>query len=63
MDDNVDYPISRYVSTKKSNEFMAHNYSHLFKVPTTGLRFFLQSNGPWGRPDKAMFLITYAIVN
>jgi UDP-glucuronate 4-epimerase len=61
-DDNVDYPISLYAATKKSNELMAHTYSHLFKVPTTGLRFFTVY-GPWGRPDMAMFLFTDAIVN
>jgi UDP-glucuronate 4-epimerase len=61
-DDNVDHPISLYAATKKSNELMAHTYSHLFKVPTTGLRFFTVY-GPWGRPDMAMFLFTDAIVN
>ena len=61
-DDNVDYPISLYAATKKSNELMAHTYSHLFKVPTTGLRFFTVY-GPWGRPDMAMFLFTDAIIN
>lgn len=61
-DDNVDYPISLYAATKKSNELMAHTYSHLFKIPTTGLRFFTVY-GPWGRPDMAMFLFTDAIVN
>ncbi|WP_225036351.1 NAD-dependent epimerase [Winogradskyella sp. SM1960] len=61
-DDNVDNPISLYAATKKSNELMAHTYSHLFKVPTTGLRFFTVY-GPWGRPDMAMFLFTDAIVN
>ncbi|MBU2928374.1 NAD-dependent epimerase [Winogradskyella psychrotolerans] len=60
-DDNVDYPISLYAATKKSNELMAHTYSHLFKIPTTGLRFFTVY-GPWGRPDMAMFLFTDAIV-
>lgn len=60
--DNVDYPISLYAATKKSNELMAHTYSHLFKVPTTGLRFFTVY-GPWGRPDMAMFLFTDAIVS
>ena len=60
--DNVDYPISLYAATKKSNELMAHTYSHLFKFPTTGLRFFTVY-GPWGRPDMAMFLFTDAIVN
>ncbi|MUU77184.1 NAD-dependent epimerase [Winogradskyella endarachnes] len=61
-DDNVDHPISLYAATKKSNELMAHTYSHLFKFPTTGLRFFTVY-GPWGRPDMAMFLFTDAIVN
>ena len=61
-DDNVDNPISLYAATKKSNELMAHTYSHLFKIPTTGLRFFTVY-GPWGRPDMAMFLFTDAITN
>lgn len=60
--DNVDNPISLYAATKKSNELMAHTYSHLFKIPSTGLRFFTVY-GPWGRPDMAMFLFTDAIVN
>jgi UDP-glucuronate 4-epimerase len=60
--DNVDNPISLYAATKKSNELMAHTYSHLFNIPTTGLRFFTVY-GPWGRPDMAMFLFTDAIVN
>lgn len=60
--DNVDHPISLYAATKKSNELMAHTYSHLFKLPTTGLRFFTVY-GPWGRPDMAMFLFTDAIIN
>ena len=60
-DDNVDHPISLYAATKKSNELMAHTYSHLFNIPTTGLRFFTVY-GPWGRPDMAMFLFTDAIV-
>ncbi|WP_299113634.1 NAD-dependent epimerase [uncultured Winogradskyella sp.] len=60
--DNVDHPISLYAATKKSNELMAHTYSHLFNIPTTGLRFFTVY-GPWGRPDMAMFLFTDAIVN
>ncbi len=59
--DNVDNPISLYAATKKSNELMAHTYSHLFKFPTTGLRFFTVY-GPWGRPDMAMYLFTDAIV-
>ena len=61
-DDNVDKPISLYAATKKSNELMAHTYSHLFKIQTTGLRFFTVY-GPWGRPDMAMFLFTDAIIN
>lgn len=61
-EDNVDNPISVYAATKKSNELMAHTYSHLFKIPTTGLRFFTVY-GPWGRPDMAMFLFTDAIIN
>lgn len=61
-DDNVDHPISLYAATKKSNELMGHTYSHLFQIPTTGLRFFTVY-GPWGRPDMAMFLFTDAIVN
>ena len=61
-DDNVDHPISLYAATKKSNELMAYTYSHLFKIPTTGLRFFTVY-GPWGRPDMAMFLFTDAISN
>jgi UDP-glucuronate 4-epimerase len=60
--DNVDHPISLYAATKKSNELMAHTYSHLFGVPTTGLRFFTVY-GPWGRPDMALFLFTKAILN
>jgi UDP-glucuronate 4-epimerase len=58
--DNVDHPISLYAATKKSNELMAHTYSHLFKLPTTGLRFFTVY-GPWGRPDMALFLFVKAI--
>lgn len=58
--DNVDHPISLYAASKKSNELMAHTYSHLFKIPTTGLRFFTVY-GPWGRPDMAVFLFTKAI--
>jgi len=61
-DDNVDHPISLYAATKKSNELMAHTYSHLFNFSTTGLRFFTVY-GPWGRPDMAMFLFTDAIIN
>ena len=60
--DNVDHPISLYAATKKSNELMAHTYSHLYGFPTTGLRFFTVY-GPWGRPDMAMFLFTEAMVN
>ncbi len=60
--DSVDLPISLYAASKKANELMAHTYSHLFKIPTTGLRFFTVY-GPWGRPDMAMFLFTDAIVN
>ncbi|MGF1534143.1 MAG: NAD-dependent epimerase [Bernardetiaceae bacterium] len=59
---NVDHPISLYAATKKSNELMAHTYSHLFGLPTTGLRFFTVY-GPWGRPDMAAFLFTKAILN
>jgi UDP-glucuronate 4-epimerase len=61
-EDRTDNPISLYAATKKSNELMAHTYSHLFKIPTTGLRFFTVY-GPWGRPDMAMFLFTDAIIN
>jgi len=56
----VDHPVSLYAATKKSNELMAHTYSHLFQIPTTGLRFFTVY-GPWGRPDMAMFLFADAI--
>ncbi len=59
--DNVDHPISLYAATKKSNELMAHTYSHLYGLPTTGLRFFTVY-GPWGRPDMAMFLFTEAMI-
>lgn len=59
-DDNVDHPISLYAASKKSNELMAHTYSHLFDLPTTGLRFFTVY-GPWGRPDMALFIFTRAI--
>jgi UDP-glucuronate 4-epimerase len=59
--DNVDHPISLYAATKKSNELMAHAYSHLYGLPTTGLRFFTVY-GPWGRPDMALFLFTKAIM-
>ena len=60
--DNVDHPISLYAATKKSNELMAHTYSHLFGIPSTGLRFFTVY-GPWGRPDMAISLFTKAILN
>jgi UDP-glucuronate 4-epimerase len=60
--DNVDHPVSLYAATKKANELMAHTYSHLYGLPTTGLRFFTVY-GPWGRPDMAMFLFTKAILN
>lgn len=59
--DSVDHPISLYAATKKSNELMAHVYSHLFNIPTTGLRFFTVY-GPWGRPDMALFLFTKSIL-
>lgn len=59
--DNVDHPISLYAASKKSNELMAHTYSHLFGIRTTGLRFFTVY-GPWGRPDMALFLFTKAIL-
>ena len=58
--DRVDHPVSLYAATKKANELMAHTYSHLYGIPTTGLRFFTVY-GPWGRPDMAMFLFTKAI--
>ena len=61
VDDNVDHPVSLYGATKKANELMAHTYSHLYGLPTTGLRFFTVY-GPWGRPDMAMFLFTKAIL-
>lgn len=60
--DSVDNPVSLYAATKKSNELMAHTYSHLYGIPTTGLRFFTVY-GPWGRPDMAYFLFTKSIVN
>lgn len=59
--DNVDHPISLYAATKKSNELMAHTYSHLYQLPTTGLRFFTVY-GPWGRPDMALFKFTQAML-
>ncbi|MEH3086167.1 MAG: NAD-dependent epimerase [Xylophilus ampelinus] len=58
---NVDHPVSLYAATKKANELMAHTYSHLYRLPTTGLRFFTVY-GPWGRPDMALFLFTKAIL-
>lgn len=60
--DNVDHPISLYAATKKANELMAHTYSHLYGIPTTGLRFF-SVYGPWGRPDMALFIFTKAILS
>ncbi|MEJ7592978.1 MAG: NAD-dependent epimerase [Planctomycetaceae bacterium] len=62
VDDRVDHPISLYAATKKANELMAHTYSHLYGIPTTGLRFFTVY-GPWGRPDMAMWMFTKAILN
>ncbi|WP_019674725.1 NAD-dependent epimerase [Arsukibacterium perlucidum] len=59
--DRVDHPVSLYAATKKANELMAHTYSHLYGIPTTGLRFFTVY-GPWGRPDMAPFLFTKAIL-
>lgn len=61
VDQNVDHPVSLYAASKKSNELMAHVYSHLFKIPTTGLRFFT-AYGPWGRPDMALFIFTQSIL-
>ncbi|GJD36173.1 NAD-dependent epimerase [Methylobacterium aerolatum] len=58
---NVDHPVSLYAATKKANELMAHSYSHLYRLPTTGLRFFTVY-GPWGRPDMALWLFTRAIL-
>ena len=60
--DSVDHPVSLYAATKKSNELMAHSYSHLYNLPTTGLRFFTVY-GPWGRPDMAPMLFADAITN
>ncbi|MFS7246142.1 NAD-dependent epimerase [Rahnella inusitata] len=60
-DDSVDHPVSLYAATKKANELMAHTYSHLYSLPTTGLRFFTVY-GPWGRPDMALFKFTKAII-
>ncbi len=59
--DSVDHPVSLYAASKKANELMAHTYSHLYQIPTTGLRFFTVY-GPWGRPDMALFLFTKAIL-
>jgi UDP-glucuronate 4-epimerase len=61
VDDKTDHPISLYAATKKANELMAHSYSHLYRLPVTGLRFFT-IYGPWGRPDMAIFLFTRAII-
>jgi UDP-glucuronate 4-epimerase len=61
VEDRTDHPISLYAATKKANELMAHSYSHLYRLPVTGLRFFT-IYGPWGRPDMAMFLFASAIV-
>jgi UDP-glucuronate 4-epimerase len=61
VQDNVDHPISLYAASKKAKELMAHSYSHLYNLPTTGLRFFTVY-GPWGRPDMALFLFTKAIL-
>ena len=60
--DNIDHPVSLYAATKKANELMAHSYSHLYNLPTTGLRFFTVY-GPWGRPDMAYFKFVDAIAN
>jgi UDP-glucuronate 4-epimerase len=61
VDDKADHPVSLYAATKKANELIAHSYSHLYRLPVTGLRFFT-IYGPWGRPDMAIFLFTKAIV-
>jgi UDP-glucuronate 4-epimerase len=61
VDDRTDSPISLYAATKKANELMAHSYSHLYRLPVTGLRFFT-IYGPWGRPDMAIFLFTKSII-
>ncbi|MBP1999940.1 UDP-glucuronate 4-epimerase [Paenibacillus shirakamiensis] len=61
VNDNVDHPLSLYAATKKANELMAHSYSHLYNIPTTGLRFFTVY-GPWGRPDMALFIFAKAIM-
>jgi UDP-glucuronate 4-epimerase len=60
--DNVDHPVSLYAASKKANELMAHTYSHLYRLPTTGLRFFTVY-GPWGRPDMALFIFTKAMLD
>jgi UDP-glucuronate 4-epimerase len=60
-DDSVDHPVSLYAATKKANELMSHTYSHLYNLPTTGLRFFTVY-GPWGRPDMALFKFTKAMI-
>jgi UDP-glucuronate 4-epimerase len=62
VQDNVDHPISLYAASKKANELMAHAYSHLYRIPATGLRFFTVY-GPWGRPDMAIFIFAKAIVS
>lgn len=62
IDDSVDHPVSLYAATKKANELMSHTYSHLYGIPTTGLRFFTVY-GPWGRPDMALFKFTKAILD
>ncbi|MCA9049329.1 MAG: NAD-dependent epimerase/dehydratase family protein, partial [Planctomycetaceae bacterium] len=62
VEDRVDHPVSLYAASKKANELMAHTYSHLFDLPTTGLRFFTVY-GPWGRPDMALWLFTEAILS
>jgi len=62
VDQSVDQPVSLYAATKKSNELMAHSYSHLYRMPTTGLRFFTVY-GPWGRPDMAYWMFTDALLN
>ena len=62
VSDNVDHPVSLYAASKKANELMAHSYSHMYGIPTTGLRFFTVY-GPWGRPDMALFLFTKAILS
>jgi UDP-glucuronate 4-epimerase len=61
VDDKTDHPVSLYAATKKANELMAYSYSHLYRLPVTGLRFFT-IYGPWGRPDMAIFLFTKAII-